>query len=133
MQPLMPCTRLDFGGALFNFRIFSSWGPLLVWGPGQVAPLPPLSAALTILYLIVHRSNSMYFSVIHSTALFSVSHCIRHCTSRYLTLFHSTALNVAVYFRSLLYLTVPSCTPPYHIVSHCTSLYLLFQAYANRP
>ena len=27
-----PCSILEY---------FSSWGPLLVWGPGQIAPLPP--------------------------------------------------------------------------------------------
>ena len=34
-------TCLDFDGALFNLGYFSSWGPLLVWGLGQVAPCPP--------------------------------------------------------------------------------------------
>ena len=45
MQPLMPCTRPDFDGALFNFRIFLKLGAPTCLGPGVSSP-PPLLAAL---------------------------------------------------------------------------------------
>ena len=48
MQPLMPCTRPDFDGALFNFRIFLKLGAPTCLGSGASCPPlpPPLSAAL---------------------------------------------------------------------------------------
>ena len=46
----MPCTRPDFDGALFNFRIFLKLGGPTCLGPGaSFSPPPPLSAALIVL------------------------------------------------------------------------------------
>ena len=46
----MPCTRPDFGGALFNFRLFLKLGAPSCLGPGASCPPcpPPLSAALVL-------------------------------------------------------------------------------------
>ena len=42
MQPLLPCTRPDFDGALFNFRIFLKLGAPTCLGPGaSCPPCPP--------------------------------------------------------------------------------------------
>ena len=38
----MPCTRLDFDGALFNFRIFLKLGAPTCLGPGASCPPAPL-------------------------------------------------------------------------------------------
>ena len=40
MQPLMPLLAPILMGPCSILGYFSSWGPLLVWGPGQVAPPP---------------------------------------------------------------------------------------------
>ena len=53
----MPYTHPNFDGAL-AFGYFSNKGPLEVGGPGQVAPLPPLSATL-----VVGSNLSMVFSM----------------------------------------------------------------------
>ena len=52
----MPCTRPDFDGALFNFRIFLKLGAPTCLGPGASWPPcpPPLSAAL---HKIVERNG----------------------------------------------------------------------------
>ena len=40
--PLIPCVLAPILMGPFSILgYFSSWGPLLVWGPGQVAPCPP--------------------------------------------------------------------------------------------
>ena len=62
MQPLMPCTRPDFNGALFNFRIFLKLEAPTGWGPGQVAqPLPPPLGGPGVRYrLFAHRHHARH-------------------------------------------------------------------------